>query len=62
MTLEHCHKIILLYRLRGRARDMMQAQQMAGNRFFTIISHKGHKFIFAEELQDLLTILFAIEF
>ena len=32
MTLEHCHKIILLYRLRGRARDMMQAQQTAGNR------------------------------
>ena len=32
MTLEHCHKIILLYRLRGRARDMMQAQQKAGNR------------------------------
>lgn len=27
-----CHKIILLYRLRSRARDMMQAQQMAGNR------------------------------
>lgn len=32
MTLEHCHKIILLYRLRGRARDMMQAQRTAGNR------------------------------
>lgn len=32
MTLEHCHKIILLYRLRGRARDMMQAHHNAGNR------------------------------
>ena len=32
MTLEQCHKIILLYRLRGRARDMMQAQRQAGNR------------------------------
>lgn len=32
MTLDQCHKIILLYRLRGRARDMMQAHRTAGNR------------------------------